>query len=72
MRDMFRDCGSIERIYVGANWSTSNVTDGEEMFFGCESLVGGEGTTYNSSKLDKTYAIIDGGTSNPGYFSVKP
>ncbi|MCI7559653.1 MAG: hypothetical protein MSS76_06005 [Clostridium sp.] len=32
-------------------------------------LVGGLGTTYNSSYVDKTYARIDGGTSNPGYFT---
>ena len=42
------------------------------MFFNCTSLVGGQGTTYNSSNpTDKTYAHIDGGTSNPGYFSEK-
>ena len=32
-------------------------------------LVGGLGTTYNSSYVDKTYARIDGGTSRPGYFT---
>ena len=32
-------------------------------------LVGGLGTTYNSSYVDKTYARIDGGRSNPGYFT---
>ena len=30
------------------------------------------GTTYNASNpKDKTYAHIDGGTSNPGYFTAK-
>ena len=32
-------------------------------------LVGGLGTTYNSSYVDKTYARIDGGTRRPGYFT---
>ena len=45
------------------------------MFNSCNAkitnLVGGAGTTYNSSKIDKTYARIDGGTSNPGYFTLK-
>ena len=42
------------------------------MFFNCTSLVGGQGTTYNSSNpTDKTYAHIDGGPSNPGYFTDK-
>lgn len=35
-------------------------------------LVGGAGTTYDSQKLDKTYARIDDGTEAPGYFTVKP
>lgn len=40
------------------------------MFGGCTSLVGGSGTTYNSSYIDKTYAHIDGGTSSPGYLTL--
>ena len=39
------------------------------MFSGCTKLIGGAGTKYNSSYVDKTYARIDGGTSNPGYFT---
>ena len=39
-----------------------------EMFKGCTSLKGGQGTTYNANHVDKTYAHIDGGSSNPGYF----
>ena len=42
------------------------------MFYKCEKLQGGAGTTYNSSKLDKTYALIDGTGSQPGYFTAKP
>ena len=41
------------------------------MFQNCTSLVGGKGTTYNANHVDKAYAHIDGGTSNPGYFSEK-
>ena len=41
------------------------------MFNNCTSLVGGQGTKYDSTKVDKTYARIDGGTSNPGYFTSK-
>ncbi|UKI57687.1 MAG: hypothetical protein L6V81_10345 [Clostridium sp.] len=39
------------------------------MFNNSINLVGGAGTKYNSSYIDKTYARIDGGTSNPGYFT---
>ena len=28
-------------------------------------------TKYDTTKTDKTYAHIDGGTSNPGYFTAK-
>ena len=39
------------------------------MFTSSSKLIGGAGTKYNSSYVDKTYARIDGGTSNPGYFT---
>ena len=42
-----------------------------EMFKGCTSLKGGQGTTYNANHVDKAYAHIDGGPSNPGYFTYK-
>ena len=49
-----------------------SVTSDMELFAGCTNLVGGKGTTYNSSHIDKAYARIDGGTSAPGYFTEKP
>jgi len=39
------------------------------MFNGCTSLVGGNGTTYNSSHTDATYARIDR-AGTPGYFTA--
>lgn len=39
------------------------------MFQGCANLVGGKGTKYDYNHSDYTYAHIDGGTDNPGYFS---
>jgi hypothetical protein len=39
------------------------------MFRGCDKLVGGKGTKYRVTNVDKTYAHIDGGESNPGYFT---
>ncbi|MBR5726516.1 MAG: BspA family leucine-rich repeat surface protein, partial [Muribaculaceae bacterium] len=72
MSDMFFDCSNLRTIYVGNGWSTAAVTYSDDMFYGCTSLVGGRGTTYNSSNpKDKTYAHIDGGTSNPGYFTAE-
>ena len=77
MSMMFNNCTALATIYVGNGWNTDKITSNNSysMFSKCTSLVGGKGTTYDSSKIDKTYAHIDGGTSNPGYFTqgvVKP
>jgi hypothetical protein len=42
------------------------------MFYRCNSLVGGQGTTYDAAHVDADYAHIDGGPDNPGYFTKKP
>ena len=41
------------------------------MFYGCTSLVGRNGTVYDSSHTDATYARIDGLNGNAGYFTAK-
>ena len=70
MRAMFHSCSNLQTIYVGNGWNTSAVTVSSAMFQNCTSLVGGQGTVWNSSNpRDKTYAHIDGGPSNPGYFT---
>ena len=66
---MFNRCNNLRTVYVGNGWSTAAVTNSTSMFYGCTSLVGGQGTTYNSNHVNKTYAHIDGGPSNPGYFT---
>ena len=71
MRDMFRLCESLITINVGDGWSTAAVTQSGNMFLYCSSLVGGMGTTYDASHVDKAYAHIDAGTDNPGYLSEK-
>ena len=72
MRFMFQDCSELTTIYAGDGWNTNLETSSEDMFSNCTSLVGGNGTTYDASHIDKEYARIDGGTSNPGYFSKHP
>ena len=69
MSGMFLECNSLETIYVGDGWSTDAVTQSADMFTDCMSLIGGMGTTYDANHVDKTYAHIDGGPSNPGYFT---
>ncbi len=68
---MFYNDNNLTRIYVSDNFVTDAVTSSSDMFTGCTSLVGGSGTTYDSSHVDKEYAHKDGGTSNPGYFYKK-
>ncbi len=73
MREMFRECSNLRTIYVGNGWNTKHVsvTASANMFFGCTSLVGGKGTTYNSSNVNIQYARIDQGpsSSSPGYLT---
>ena len=71
MQDMFAVCPNLTTIYVGDEWSTAAVTPSTSMFYRSTSLVGGMGTTYDASHVDATYAHIDGGPSNPGYFTAK-
>jgi surface protein len=60
----------LKTVYVGSNWSTSAVTTSNDMFNSCTSIVGGNGTTFNSSYTDKTYARIDT-SSQKGYLTKK-
>ena len=69
MSYMFNTSTNLKTIYVGDKFNTNNVTSSANMFTDSTKLVGGAGTKYNSSYVDKTYARIDGGTSNPGYFT---
>ncbi len=72
MTNMFTYCSNLQTITVGSDWSTAAVTSSTNMFNNCTSLVGGQGTTFNSSHVGIDYAHIDGGPSNPGYFTAPP
>ena len=70
MWGMFQGCIHLNTIIVGSGWTTAALTDeGHEMFAGCNSLVGGLGTTYSDEHFNADYAHIDGGPSNPGYLT---
>ena len=71
MSYMFYSATNLKTIYASDKFNTGSVTTSTKMFTNSTKLVGGAGTTYNSSYVDKTYARIDGGTSNPGYFTAK-
>lgn len=69
MRMMFAGCSKLRTIRCLGDWSTSKAQSGY-MFSVCNSLVGSQGTVFDSNVIDKTYARLDGGTINPGYFSI--
>lgn len=73
MSKMFSGNSKLTTIYVGDKWITSKVTSSDGMFSDCTALVGGAGTTYNSSNIDISYARIDGGpdSDTPGYLTQK-
>ena len=71
MSGMFFDCSNLRTIYVSGGWTTAAVTNSTNMFYNCSSLVGGQGTPFDANHTDKAYAHIDGGPSNPGYFTAK-
>ena len=70
MSSMFLYSYNLKTIYVSNNFITDNVTSSTDMFLGANNLVGGNGTKYNSSHVDKTYARIDK-SGTPGYFTLK-
>ena len=69
MKYMFSNCSSLTTIICDNDWNKEGLTS-TQMFNGCKSLVGGNGTTYNYSNRDATYAHPDA-TDNPGYFTAK-
>lgn len=69
MNDMFSGCSALKTIYASSLWTTSAVTRGEDVFVGCNVLVGGMGTKYDAANVDYDYARIDEGRCSPGYFT---
>ena len=73
-QQMFSDCKKLKTIIVSDKW-TVNYNQryyhyaAYSMFTNCVSLEGGEGTKYNPSIVNGSYAKIDGGLGNEGYLS---
>jgi len=68
---MFFMCYKLTTIYAGDGWSTEKVMSGDKMFYDCPKLVGEQGTEYDSSHTDHTYARIDEGGKASGYLTYK-
>ena len=76
MQKAFNGCSKLETIYVSDKFVLTPYYN--EVFNGCEKLEGGSGTKYidilnakGKEAAKSTYARVDGGESNPGYFTLK-
>ncbi len=69
MSNMFKDASSIKTIYVSRTFDVTGVEESENMFAGAINVVGGQGTIYADTVIDKTYAKIDEGANGAGYFT---
>ena len=67
---MFRSCEALNTIMVSNRWSLGQDISSKDMFTGCLSLVGGNGTTYDMEITDRQYACIDK-PGQPGYLTEK-
>lgn len=70
MNYMFGKGLKLKRIYASEKFVTKNVENSSSMFSDCTVLVGGNGTKFNASYEDKTYACIDK-AGQVGYFTLK-
>lgn len=77
MKELFAQNKNLKTIYVSEKWSIDRVNhtdilENEQPFLGCESLMGGEGTSYDISNIDISYARVDEVEENKkGYFTYK-
>ena len=70
MNNMFEGDSLLTTIYCNRDWSASTVLESStNMFTGCTSLVGVNGTAYDANVIDITYARPDK-AGQPGYFTV--
>lgn len=66
---LFDSCRLLKTIKVSESWDSGKIGKGSDMFYDCPNLVGGNGTAYDESHIDKTYAVIDA-PGTPGYLTL--
>jgi len=62
----------LEKIVVGEGWNYTG-PQSDNVFRNCVNLKGEKGTEYDISKINSTYARVDGGptSATPGYFTKR-
>ncbi len=68
---MFSECTYLKSICVGRNFTVNSSASDGNMFYNCEALTGGAGTTFTPDKINREYAKIDGGAAAPGYLTYE-
>ena len=62
MSGMFQNCTNLESIYIDDSWTTAAVTESTDMFAGCTSLVGQDGSRLGTlPAVDATRAHYEAG-----------
>ncbi len=69
MTHMFSNCFTLSTIKVSSTFQADQMPAGPPIFENCYKLKGDQGTLYNPMHKDKSYARIDGGPADPGYFT---
>ncbi len=70
MSNMFAMCVNLKTIIVGSDFKTNSITESDGMFSVCNKLVGAWGSRPDATNTGFEFAHIDGGPSNPGYFTA--
>lgn len=71
LSNMFINCSGLTTVYSSPDADWSNADKSSDMFTSCIKINGSNGTTYDSSHTDASYARIDGLNGQPGYFTAK-
>lgn len=66
----FGGCSALTTILVDAGWALPSGCGGGMTFYGCTSLVGGNGTIYLSARTNYDRMVIDGLDGKIGYLTA--
>lgn len=66
----FAGCSALTTIYVDADWTLPSGCTGNQCFYSCKSLVGGNGTARASEKTGVAYCVV-GKDGQAGYLTAK-
>ncbi|RDB69437.1 hypothetical protein [Eggerthella sinensis] len=66
----FGGCSALTTILADADWALQSGCGGGMTFYGCTSLVGGNGTVYSASRTNYDRMVIDGLDGKIGYLTA--